>query len=69
MMGGDIERLIRRRLTVIGEEPTVATPDGWGRAKKPGSQPSHKRDRPRATIAIASDHPAAAQAGCLVKAL
>ncbi len=34
----DIERLIRRRLTVIGEEP-VAAPGGWGKVKRPRGEP------------------------------
>ncbi|MCH8924831.1 MAG: DEAD/DEAH box helicase, partial [Proteobacteria bacterium] len=43
----DIERLIQRRLTVIGEGPAVAAPDDWGKAKKPRGEPWHKRGRPR----------------------
>ncbi len=52
----DIERLIRRRLTVIGEEPAVVAPDGWGKAKKARSEPWRKRGRPHATVEIANDH-------------
>jgi ATP-dependent RNA helicase RhlE len=57
----DIERLIRCRLTVIGEEPAataaaVAAPDGWGKAKKARSEPWRKRRRPHATLEIANDH-------------
>jgi ATP-dependent RNA helicase RhlE len=57
----DIERLIRRRLTVIGEEPAVAAaavaaPNGWGKAKKARSEPWRKRRRPHATLEIANDH-------------
>ncbi len=43
----DIERLIRRRLTVIGEEPAVVASDDWGKAKAPRSEPRRKRGRPR----------------------
>jgi ATP-dependent RNA helicase RhlE len=57
----DIERLIRCRLTVIGEEPAataaaVAAPNGWGKAKKARSEPWRKRRRPHATLEIANDH-------------
>ena len=61
-----IERLIRRRLTVIGEEPaaaapavavaTVAAPNGWGKAKKASGQPWRKRSRSHAKVEIANDH-------------
>ena len=55
-----IERLIRRRLTVIGEEPVVAAvaaaPNGCGKAKKAGGQPWRKRHRPHAKVEIANDH-------------
>jgi ATP-dependent RNA helicase RhlE len=70
----DIERLIRRRLTVIGEEPAAAATDGWGKAQKPNGKsrgkpngkptgkprgkPWRKRGGPRATVAIANDRPA-----------
>ncbi len=57
----DIERLIRRRLTVIGEEPTLVAPDGWGHAKKPRGKPWHKRGRSRATVAISNNPPTAAR--------
>jgi ATP-dependent RNA helicase RhlE len=62
----DIERLIRLRLTVIGEGPAVAAPatvesNGRGKVKKPHGEhrgkPWHKRSRPRATGAIAGDPP------------
>jgi ATP-dependent RNA helicase RhlE len=55
----DIERLIRRRLTVIGEEPAAVLPavaNGWGKAKKARSEPWRKRRRPHATVEIANDH-------------
>ncbi len=47
----DIERLIRRRLMVIGEELAPArsddaAPDEFGKAKKSRGQPWHKRGRP-----------------------
>jgi ATP-dependent RNA helicase RhlE len=56
-----IERLIRRRLTVIGEQPAaaapaVAAPNGWGKAKKASGQPWRQRRRPHATVEIANDH-------------
>ena len=43
----DIERLIQRRLTVIGDEPAVAGPDRWGTAKTSRGEPRQKRGRPR----------------------
>ena len=47
----DIERLIRRRLTVIGEEPAPAAsnaaPNGRSKAKTPRGEPRHHRGRPR----------------------
>ena len=56
----DIEHLIQRRLTVIGEEPAVAAPDGRGKAQKShGGKRWHKRGRPRASAANASGRPAA----------
>jgi len=46
----DIERLIRRRLTVIGDAPADAAPDAFSKAKKPGGKPDgkpwHKRGGP-----------------------
>ena len=42
----DIERLIRRRLTVIGAEPAAAAPDGRGTAEKPRREPWRKRRQP-----------------------
>ncbi len=67
----DIERLIRRRLTVIGEQPAVASPDGRGKAKTPRGEPRHKRARPRdgRNRKRASNRGAAAQAGGLIEAL
>ena len=45
----DIEQLIRRRLTVIGDAPAVAAPpDARGKAKKPRGEPWHRRSRPQA---------------------
>jgi ATP-dependent RNA helicase RhlE len=45
----DIERLIQRRLTVIGDEPAVSASDGWGKGrgngKTSGGEPRHKRRR------------------------
>ncbi len=35
----DIERLIRRQLTVIGAEPAAVASDRWGKTKKPRRQP------------------------------
>ncbi|MDP6342514.1 MAG: DEAD/DEAH box helicase [Alphaproteobacteria bacterium] len=49
-----IERLIRRRLTVIGGEPAATTPDGLAEAAKPRGGPRHKRGRPRPTPANAN---------------
>jgi len=43
----DIEQLIQRQLTVIGEEPAGTAPGGRGAAKKPRGAPSRKRSRPR----------------------
>jgi ATP-dependent RNA helicase RhlE len=47
----DIERLIRRQLTVIGGAPAAVASDGRGKAGKPrsgkpGGKPWHKRGRP-----------------------
>jgi ATP-dependent RNA helicase RhlE len=42
----DIERLIRRRLTVIGAEPAAAAPDGRGTAEMPHGEPWRKRRQP-----------------------
>ncbi len=41
----DIERLIRHRLTVIGEEPTGAAPEGRGEARTSRDEPRHNRGR------------------------
>ncbi len=62
----DIERLIKRRLTVIGEEPAAAASDGRGKAKKPRSEPRHKRGRRRngRNRQRYSNRGAVAQAGC-----
>ena len=43
----DIERLIRNRLTVVGEEPAAAAPDGRGKPKKSRGEPWHKRGQPQ----------------------
>ncbi len=49
----DIERLIKRRLTVIGEAPAPMAPDEWakaktkGKGKKSGGAPWHKNGQPR----------------------
>ncbi|MCZ6847067.1 MAG: ATP-dependent helicase, partial [Alphaproteobacteria bacterium] len=49
----DIERLIRRRLTVIGDAPAAAAPDAFSKAKKSGGKPGgkswHKRGGPHKT--------------------
>ncbi len=46
----DIERLIRRRLTVIGDAPAVAAvPEAWGKAKKLRDERTQMRGRPRNT--------------------
>jgi ATP-dependent RNA helicase RhlE len=42
----DIERLIQRRLTVIGDEPAHAAPPA-AKAKKPRGEPWHKRPQSR----------------------
>ncbi len=42
----DIERLIQRRLTVIGDEPTGPIPSVKSRSKKPRGNAMHKRGRP-----------------------
>ncbi len=68
----DIERLIRRRLTVIGKEPAMAAPDGRGKAKKPRGEPRHKRAQPPRNgrnRKRPSNRGAAAQAGGLIEAL
>ncbi len=43
----DIERLIRRRLTVVGEEPVVAIGEGQAAPKPSHDEPRHKRNRRR----------------------
>ena len=50
----EIERLIRCRLTVIGEEPAAQAPDGSGRSQKTHGKPWHKRIRPRTKAANAN---------------
>jgi ATP-dependent RNA helicase RhlE len=71
----DIEQLIRRRLTVIGDQPaaalspTAALSNGRSTAKAPRGEPRgefrgefrHKRRRPRPTAATPSAHPNAAR--------
>ena len=48
----DIERLIRQRLTVIGDEPAAPAPGGRSKAKNSRGQPWHKRNnRPRGAAA------------------
>ena len=51
-----IERLIRRQLTVIGEQPPAAAPVGWGSSKRPRGASWHKRGQPRATVEITNDY-------------
>ena len=57
----DIERLIRRRLTVIGDAPAAAAPDAFNKSKKPGGKsggkPWHKRGVPRATAENSNNPP------------
>jgi ATP-dependent RNA helicase RhlE len=57
----DIERLIRRRLTVIGDAPAAAAPDAFGKAKKsggkPGGKPWHKRGGPDKTAGNSNTPP------------
>jgi ATP-dependent RNA helicase RhlE len=71
----DIERLIRRRLTVVGEAPAAAAAEGSGNPGKPngkpngrnggkafgkpGGKPRHKRGRPGAKVANANNPPSA----------
>jgi len=43
----DIERLIRRRLTVIGDEPAVSAQDGRGKDRTSRGEPRPKRSRAR----------------------
>ncbi len=45
----DIERLIKRRLTVVGEEPTVTSIDSAKPKKPQGGKPWHKQNRPRSS--------------------
>ncbi|MCH9020334.1 MAG: DEAD/DEAH box helicase [Proteobacteria bacterium] len=67
----DIERLIQRRLTVIGEAPAVAASDDLGKAKTPRGEPRHKRGRRRngRNRKQPSNRGAAARAGGLIEAL
>ena len=58
-----IERLIRRRLTVIGDGSAAPAPEGWGKANKPRGKPSRKRGRPRRPIAVANDLSTGARRG------
>ena len=52
----DIEQLIRRRLTVVGDAPAVAAPpDARGKAKKPRGEPGHRRSRPHPKAANTND--------------
>ena len=43
----DIEKLIKRRLTVVGEETVVDIADAWAAPKPSHGQPRHKRNRRR----------------------
>ena len=47
----DIERLIKSRLTVIGEELAATLPFEKSISKKPRGKPWHKRSRPRTKVA------------------
>jgi ATP-dependent RNA helicase RhlE len=49
----DIERLIRRRLTVIGEEPAAPAHDGRGNVQKPRGEHWRKRSRSHKIVANA----------------
>jgi ATP-dependent RNA helicase RhlE len=51
-----IERLIQRRLAVIGEGPAAAAPNGSGKAKKPRGKPWDKSRWSRSTGAKGSNH-------------
>ena len=59
----DIERLIKRRLTVIGDAPVAVAPDAFNKAKKshgggkPGGKPWHKRGGPRMTAGNSNTPP------------
>ncbi len=57
----DIERLIRRRLTVIGDAPAAAAPDAFNKSKKSsgksGGKPWHKRGGPRTTAGNSNTPP------------
>lgn len=59
----DIERLIRLRLTVIGDAPAATASDGppKGKAKKPRGKPWHKRGRSRPAAANANTPPSASR--------
>jgi ATP-dependent RNA helicase RhlE len=53
----DIELLIQRRLTVIGQTPATAAPGGHGQARKPHGEQGHKRVRRRKNRKRPSKHP------------
>ena len=48
-----IERLVRRRLTVIGEEPATIPPCRRGKAKQPREEHRRRRGRPGSKVAMA----------------
>ena len=51
----DIERLIKRQLTVIGDVPAAKPGDDRGEAKKPRGRPQQKHSRPRTKAANTGD--------------
>jgi ATP-dependent RNA helicase RhlE len=53
----DIERLIQRRLTVIGDQPAATAPAAPRTSGKPRGKPGQYRARPRTTVA--NDRPSA----------
>ena len=48
-----IERLVRRRLTVIGEEPAMTPPERRAKAKQPREEHRRRRARPGSKVAVA----------------
>lgn len=53
----DIERLIRLRLTVVGDTPAATSADGPPKGKKPHGKPRRRRGRPRPAAANANTPP------------
>ena len=56
-----IERLVRRRLTVIGEEQAMMPPDRRGKAKQPHEEQRRRRARPGSKVAMAGGPPSPAR--------